>query len=123
MQDKILEVDNLKIQFESFDRRTFKETKIVAVNGIRFTLYKGETVGIVGESGSGKSVTALSLMRLLEEPPSELVSGSILFYPDGGSKPVDFAQLRPDEDMPPYRGKHLAMIFQEPMTSLNPVYT
>jgi peptide/nickel transport system ATP-binding protein len=123
MQDKILEVDNLKIQFQSFDRRTFKETKIVAVNGIHFTLYKGETVGIVGESGSGKSVTALSLMRLLEEPPSELVSGSILFYPEGGSKPVDFAQLRPDEDMPPYRGKHLAMIFQEPMTSLNPVYT
>jgi peptide/nickel transport system ATP-binding protein len=122
MQDKILEINHLKIQFDSFDRRTFTDTKIVAVNGIDFTLYKGETVGIVGESGSGKSVTALSIMRLLEEPPGEIVDGSILFYPNAGKTPVDLAKLS-QEEMPQYRGKHLAMIFQEPMTSLNPVYT
>ncbi len=123
MPDKILEINNLKIEFDSFDRRTYTDTRIVAVNGISFTLYKGETVGIVGESGSGKSVTALSIMRLLEEPPGELMEGSsILFYPNAGDKSVNLAKLSQDE-MPQYRGKHIAMIFQEPMTSLNPVYS
>jgi peptide/nickel transport system ATP-binding protein len=123
MQDKILEINHLKIEFDSFDRRTYTDTRIVAVNGISFTLYKGETVGIVGESGSGKSVTALSIMRLLEEPPGEIMAGSsILFYPNAGKTSVNLAKLSEDE-MPQYRGKHLAMIFQEPMTSLNPVYS
>ena len=87
-----------------------------AVDDVSFTLNKGETVGLVGESGCGKSVTALSIMRLVKDPPGKIVSGQILF---GGSDLLELSSGR----MKSIRGKRIAMIFQEPMTSLNPVYT
>ena len=87
-----------------------------AVDDVSFSLNKGEPVGLVGESGCGKSVTALSIMRLVKDPPGKIVSGEILF--DG----TDLLQVPPSR-MKSIRGKRIAMIFQEPMTSLNPVYT
>ena len=98
------------------DLRTYFETEdgtVKAVDGISFELKRGETLGIVGESGSGKSVTNLSIIRLIPEPPGKIVSGEILFEgQDLRSLPVD--ELRK------IRGKRIAMIFQDPMTSLNP---
>jgi peptide/nickel transport system ATP-binding protein/oligopeptide transport system ATP-binding protein len=87
-----------------------------AVDDVSFLLNKGETVGLVGESGCGKSVTALSIMRLVKDPPGKIVSGEILF------NGTDLLQI-PAARMKSIRGKRIAMIFQEPMTSLNPVYT
>jgi oligopeptide transport system ATP-binding protein len=98
------------------DLRTYfsEDEKVVrAVNGISFELHRGETLGIVGESGSGKSVTNLSILRLIPSPPGKIVSGEVLF--DGR----DLLRL-PDRDMRAVRGKRIAMIFQDPMTSLNP---
>lgn len=85
-----------------------------AVDGVTFDIHKGEVLGIVGESGSGKSVTALSLMRLIPDPPGRIVGGSISY------KGKDITKLT-YEEMYAIRGKEIAMIFQEPMTSLNPV--
>ncbi len=109
-QDSILlEVAGLKTYF-------FTEDGVVpAVDGVSFSLTAGETLGVVGESGCGKSVTALSIMRLIQ-PPGRIVAGSILFR---GRNLVELTQ----EEMSHLRGNQLAMIFQEPMTSLNPVYT
>ena len=104
---KILTVNDLKTYFQTEDG------VVKAVDGITFTLEKGETLGIVGESGSGKSVTNLSIMRLIPEPPGKIVSGTIVF--DG----VDVRKLSIDE-VRKIRGKRMAMIFQDPMTSLNP---
>ena len=112
---KLLEVKDLEVQFETENRT------ITAVKRISFTLHKGETVGIVGESGSGKSVTSLSIMRLIAEPPGHISNGQILFYTEGGDV-VDLLTL-PEKQMQKHRGNDIAMIFQEPMTSLNPVYT
>jgi oligopeptide transport system ATP-binding protein len=98
------------------DLRTYFQTEdgiVKAVDGISFELKKGETLGIVGESGSGKSVSNLSVMRLIPEPPGKIVSGDIIF--DG----VDVRKLSLDE-VRKLRGKRMAMIFQDPMTSLNP---
>jgi len=98
------------------DLRTYFQTEdgvVKAVDGISFDLKRGETLGIVGESGSGKSVTNLSVMRLIPQPPGKVVSGEIIF--DG----VDLRQL-PIAEMRKLRGKRIAMIFQDPMTSLNP---
>ncbi len=98
------------------DLRTYFQTEdgvVKAVDGISFELKRGETLGIVGESGSGKSVTNLSVMRLIPEPPGKIVAGDILF--DG----VDVRSL-PIEKVRDLRGKRMAMIFQDPMTSLNP---
>src|SRR5712672_3588906 len=98
------------------DLRTYFETEdgtVKAVDGISFELRSGETLGIVGESGSGKSVANLSLMRLIPDPPGKIVSGSITF--DGR----DVLELSPRE-VRDIRGKRIAMIFQDPMTSLNP---
>jgi oligopeptide transport system ATP-binding protein len=98
------------------DLRTYFQTEdgvVKAVDGITFTLEKGETLGIVGESGSGKSVANLSVMRLIPEPPGKIVSGDIIF--DG----IDVRAL-PIDDVRKIRGKRIAMIFQDPMTSLNP---
>ena len=111
---KLLEVKNLVTEF-----RTDGET-IKAVNDVSFTLNKGETIGIVGESGSGKSVTSLSTMRLIPNPPGRIASGEILFYDK--DKVVDLAQIS-EQEMRTHRGNDIAMIFQEPMTSLNPVFT
>jgi peptide/nickel transport system ATP-binding protein len=119
MTETILDVRNLQVQFVT------DEKLITAVNGISFELKRGQTLGIVGESGSGKSVTALALMGLVPSPPGQVVSGEIVFQ--GGSEdnlhpPIDLAQL-PESKMQQYRGSQIAMIFQEPMSSLNPVYT
>ncbi|MGI8812535.1 MAG: ABC transporter ATP-binding protein [Pyrinomonadaceae bacterium] len=103
----ILSVNNLKTYFQTEDGI------VKAVDGISFELKKGETLGIVGESGSGKSVTNLSVMRLIQEPPGKIVDGDIVF--DG----IDIRGLSID-DVRKIRGKRIAMIFQDPMTSLNP---
>ncbi|HUS16706.1 MAG TPA: ABC transporter ATP-binding protein [Chloroflexia bacterium] len=104
----LLEVKDLKTQF-------FTQDGVVnAVNGVSFDLYEEETLGIVGESGSGKSVTALSIMGLIPQPPGKITGGQVLF------KGRDLVNL-PDEEMRKIRGKEIAMIFQDPMTSLNPV--
>ncbi|HMS08642.1 MAG TPA: ABC transporter ATP-binding protein [Pyrinomonadaceae bacterium] len=98
------------------DLRTYFQTEdgvVKAVDGITFELKKGETLGIVGESGSGKSVTNLSVMRLIPEPPGKIVAGDIIF--DG----IDVRSL-PIDEVRRIRGKRIAMIFQDPMTSLNP---
>ncbi|MDC3153911.1 ABC transporter ATP-binding protein [Bacteroidota bacterium] len=92
-----------------------------AVDNISFTLNKGETIGVVGESGSGKSVTSLSAMRLVPSPPGKISSGEINFHKNESTS-VNLLSLS-EEKMRSYRGNDLAMIFQEPMTSLNPVFT
>ena len=113
--EKLLEFKGLVTEFQT-------EGKIVtAVNNVSFSLNKGETIGIVGESGSGKSVTSLSAMRLIPSPPGKISSGEILFHNNSGS-PIDLLKLT-EEEMRKYRGNEISMIFQEPMTSLNPVFT
>ncbi|WP_080871913.1 ABC transporter ATP-binding protein [Oceanobacillus timonensis] len=107
---KILEVKDLHISFHTF------AGEVQAIRGVDFDLYEGETLAIVGESGSGKSVTTKSIMRLLPEGNSEIKSGSILF---GGE---DLAKTS-DKRMQKIRGKDISMIFQDPMTSLNPTMT
>src|SRR3954471_9587707 len=111
----LLEVKNLVTEF-----RTESET-VKAVNDISFTLFRGETIGIVGESGSGKSVTSLSTMRLIPNPPGKITSGEIIYHTENLGA-VDLVKLS-EKEMRAYRGNEIAMIFQEPMTSLNPVYT
>ena len=111
----LLEVKNLVTEFKTDDGI------MRAVNNVSFTLNRGETIGIVGESGSGKSVTSLSVMRLIPNPPGRIASGEIIFYPKDGP-PVDLTKISEDE-MRKFRGNEISMIFQEPMTSLNPVFT
>ena len=113
--NKLLEIKDLRIDFEGEKGWT------QAVSGISLDLAKGETLGIVGESGSGKSVTALSVMRLLPTPPARYSGGQILFQNGENNQPVDLLAM-PEEDLRQIRGAQLAMIFQEPMTSLNPVF-
>jgi peptide/nickel transport system ATP-binding protein len=108
----LLEINNLNIDFQAHGR-----TRRV-VEGLSLHLNKGETLGIVGESGSGKSLTALSVMRLLPESASP--GGHVFFNAVEGQAPVDLLSL-PETAMPAYRGARISMIFQEPMTSLNPV--
>lgn len=110
----LLEIKNLVTEFHT------EEEIVKAVNDISFTLNKGETIGIVGESGSGKSVTSLSVMQLIPNPPGKITNGEILFHSDNGV--VDLLKIS-EKEMRSYRGNEIAMIFQEPMTSLNPVYT
>ncbi|CAN5777507.1 ABC transporter ATP-binding protein [soil metagenome] len=110
----VLDVRNLKTHF-------FTRAGIVyAVDDVSFSVGEGETIGIVGESGCGKSVTSMSVMRLIPSPPGRIVGGEIILNTDG--KPRDLTQLS-DSQMRRVRGKEIAMIFQDPMTSLNPVYT
>ncbi len=111
MNHKILTINDLKIKFKTED------TWIEAVKGINFDLYKGETIGIVGESGSGKSVTSLSLMGLLPSKTAQ-ITGSVLYNIDGVEKQLTSCT---EQDFQQIRGNNIAMIFQEPMTSLNPV--
>jgi len=106
----LLEVRDLSTQFVTHDG------VVKAVDHVSLTLAEGETLGIVGESGSGKSVTSLSIMRLIPSPPGKIVGGSIRFDGD------DLLSL-PEDEMRRVRGKEIAMIFQDPMTSLNPVLT
>lgn len=114
-KDFLLKVENLSTHFRS-ERGIVK-----AVDNVSFTLHRGETIGIVGESGSGKSVTALSLMQLIANPPGKIANGTIFFnHPQKGI--IDLLQLD-NREMQEERGNSISMIFQEPMTSLNPVYT
>ena len=115
----LLTIDDLAVSFGSSGRRG--EPRTVAVAGVSLTVHAGQTLAVVGESGCGKSVTAMSVMRLNPSPPSRIDRGRILFNsPSLG--PVDLATL-PDKKLRHVRGGEIAMIFQEPMTSLNPVYT
>lgn len=114
-QDFLLKVSNLSTHFRS-ERGIVK-----AVDDVSFTLKRGETIGIVGESGSGKSVTALSLMQLIPNPPGKIANGTIEFnHPEKGV--IDLLTLN-NKQMQDERGNSISMIFQEPMTSLNPVFT
>jgi len=115
MSKTLLEFNNLVTEFHT------EGTTVKAVNDISFSLNKGETIGIVGESGSGKSVTSLSAMRLIPSPPGIISGGEIIFHKKNGEK-VDLLKAS-EEEMRSYRGNDIAMIFQEPMTSLNPVFT
>lgn len=116
MSDTILNIQNLRVQFQN------NTHSVSAVDDITFEVKRGETLGIVGESGSGKSVTALSIMGLVPTPPGRVLDGEILYHcPREGTK-EDFRTL-PTEKIQSYRGGRISMIFQEPMSSLNPVYT
>jgi oligopeptide/dipeptide ABC transporter ATP-binding protein len=108
--DVLLDVRDLRTYFHVMDGT------VRAVDGVSYSIKRGQTLGIVGESGCGKSVTALTIMRLLDIPPAEIASGRIWF------KDRDLLALT-DEEMRRVRGNEISMIFQEPMTSLNPVYT
>ena len=114
-KDKILEVKGLQTSFFT------DEGEVKAVDGVSFTIHRGETVGIVGESGSGKSVTSLSVMRLVPGPGGQIVGGQVLYYPESQSPGVDLLKV-PRRQMQHYRGNEISMIFQEPMSSLNPVF-
>jgi peptide/nickel transport system ATP-binding protein/oligopeptide transport system ATP-binding protein len=108
--EKILEVKNLKTTFKT------EEGELTAVDDVSFNVFKGKTLGIVGESGCGKSVTSLSIMRLIPNPPGKITGGEILY---GGKDLLKFDSSQ----MRAIRGNEISMIFQEPMTSLNPVFT
>ncbi|MBO9320671.1 MAG: ABC transporter ATP-binding protein [Roseiflexus sp.] len=110
MSQPLLVVKNLETQFKTQDGI------VKAVNNVSFHVDRGETLGIVGESGSGKSVTSLSIMRLIPNPPGRIVGGQIIF---DGENLLDYTE----EEMRHIRGNRIAMIFQDPMTSLNPVLT
>ncbi|MDX1514565.1 MAG: ATP-binding cassette domain-containing protein, partial [Gammaproteobacteria bacterium] len=107
---RLLEVDNLKTQF------TTGAGIVKAVDGISYHVDEGETVAIVGESGCGKSVGAMSILRLIPDPPGRIVDGRIIF--DGRD-----LLLLSDDEIRAVRGGQISMVFQEPMTSLNPVLT
>ena len=109
-KEKLIQIKELKTYF-------YTEAGVAkAVDGVSFDIYKGEVLGIVGESGSGKSVTSLSINRLIPNPPGNIENGEIIY---NGINLLDISY----EEMRNYRGKDIAMIFQEPMTSLNPVFT
>jgi peptide/nickel transport system ATP-binding protein/oligopeptide transport system ATP-binding protein len=116
----ILTIDNLKTYF-------FLESGTVkSVNGVSLTLKRNETLGLVGESGCGKSITAMSIMRLIKSPPGKIVEGQIMLRQghNGAQEVVDIARLQPNgSKMRGIRGGEIAMVFQEPMTSLNPLFT
>jgi len=115
----ILDIVNLKTYFKT------EQGIVKAVDGVTLQVRQGKTLGIVGESGCGKSVTAFSVMQLLPRPKAQIVDGKILYYcQKGGRDIVDITSLDPHGDqIRAIRGNEIAMIFQEPMTSLNPVYT
>ena len=108
--DTMLEIENLHTQFFTY------EGLVRAVDGVSYTVRRGETLGVVGESGCGKSVTALSVLRLIPHPPGKIVDGAIRFE---GTNLLELTELQ----MQDIRGNDISMIFQEPMTSLNPVMT
>src|SRR5262249_35218941 len=110
MAERLLDVKNLKTHF-------FTDEGVVrAVDGVDLYIDQGETLGVVGESGCGKSVTALSIMKLIPQPPGRIVEGEINY---GGTNLVNL----PANRLRKIRGKEISMVFQEPMTSLNPVFT
>lgn len=114
--DNVIEFDNLKTYFYT-DTGTVK-----AVDGVTFDIPKGKTIGVVGESGCGKSVTSLSAMRLLQGPQGQIAEGQIRYNQIDKNRVVDITKL-PIKEMQKIRGNEIAMIFQEPMTTLNPVFS
>lgn len=122
-KDNIIEIDNLKTVFFT-DNGT-----VMSVNGVSFDIPKSKIVGVVGESGCGKSVTSLSIMQLVQAPQGQVVDGQIRFNSDElgtdeqGNKLAYNLAVMPTQEMYKVRGKDITMIFQEPMTSLNPVFT
>ena len=112
----LLRIDDLVVSFRSDDRR------VRAVNGMNISIYPQQTVAVVGESGCGKSVTALSILQLVPIPPGNYDAGAICWSGNGSGGPVNLLDYS-DKQMRSVRGNQIAMIFQEPMTSLNPVYT
>ncbi len=112
--DNIIEMDNLKTYFYT-DAGTVK-----AVDGVSFDIPKGKTIGVVGESGCGKSVTSLSIMRLLQGPQGQIAGGKIRYNQD--NRAIDLTKIS-NKEMQKIRGNEISMIFQEPMTSLNPIFT
>ncbi|MGE3650570.1 MAG: ABC transporter ATP-binding protein [Reyranellaceae bacterium] len=110
MAEPVLELDDLTVRFR------LRRGELTAVDGVSFTVHRGETFGLVGESGSGKSVTARSIMRLIPDPPGDIPRGRIVF------EGRDVMALR-DAEMRALRGRRIAMVFQEPMSALNPVFT
>ena len=114
--ESLLRVENLSTYFYS------RGGTVKAVDNISFDVAEGETVGIVGESGCGKSATVLSIMRLIPNPPGRIVHGDILFQGNEGNPPVDLRTVS-ESEMQEIRGNLVSMVFQDPMTSLNPVLT
>src|SRR5438552_5437331 len=110
LPDPVLAIDNLVVEFKTEDG------VVHAVDGVSYELFPGETLGIVGESGSGKSVSTLALLGLIPLPPGRIVSGTAMF------KGKDLLRLKKKE-LRKVRGNEVAMVFQDPMTSLNPVLT
>src|SRR5262245_36382516 len=110
MAQPLLEVRDLNVAFDT------ERGQIRPVRDVNFSIYPGQTVALVGESGCGKSVTALSILKLIPQPPGRFLGGKVLL------EGRDLLALD-ERDMRTVRGKDIAMIFQEPMTSLNPVYT
>ena len=117
-KDTILEIKDLKTYF-------YLENLVVrAVEGVSVSLDRKTTLGLVGESGCGKSVTARSAMQLIQSPPGKIVDGEILLHRNGGGEAVDIVKLDPrGAEMRSIRGAEISMVFQEPMTSLNPLYS
>lgn len=114
----LLDIRDLKTYFYTDDG------VVRAVNGVSFSIDPGKTLGVVGESGCGKSITAFSTMRLIPTPPGKIESGQILFRKDQNAQAIDLTQLNAKgPEMRSIRGNDIAMIFQEPMTSLSPVHT
>ncbi len=110
MTNPVLQLEDLTVRFH------LKRGQLTAIDGVTFTVHRGETFGLVGESGSGKTATARSVMRLIPIPPGEVVRGRILFE---GTNILEYS----DQQMRELRGKKMAMVFQEPMSALNPVFT
>ncbi|WP_346934784.1 ABC transporter ATP-binding protein [Clostridium sp.] len=110
MSKKLIEVNDLSVHFHT------KKGVVKAVNGVSFSIEKGKTLGVVGESGCGKSITSMAIMQLIAMPPGKIESGEIIFE---GENLLN----KKNEEMRRIRGNKIAMIFQEPMTSLNPVFT
>jgi len=108
---KLLEIQDLKTYFYT------EEGVVRAVDGVSVAIPRGKSLGLVGESGSGKTVTALSVLRLIPIPPGKILEGKILFEGE------DILSLSLDRMQKEIRGNKISMVFQEPMTSLNPVYT
>ena len=110
MSEPVLELDNLSVQFN------LKRGVLRAIDSVSFSVDKGETFGLVGESGSGKSVTSRTIMRLIPQPPGEIASGTVRF------QGRDLYEMS-DDEIREIRGQNIAMVFQEPMNALNPVFT
>src|SRR3954452_15610843 len=116
----VLTINDLKTYF------FLEDATVKSVNGVSLTLKRNQTLGLVGESGCGKSITAMSIMRLIKSPPGKIVDGQILLHQEqnGGARTTDLVKLNPHgTQMRAIRGGEIAMVFQEPMTSLNPLYS